>query len=144
MASQQNKTQVTTVAPADFLATVEPERRRLEGIELLAFFEQVTGLQAQMWGASLIGFGRYQYKYASGREGEYFLTGFSPRKGALTIYIMPGYRDMGEKLERLGKHKTGKSCLYLNKLADVDMRVLEEIVADGIAYMRENYTTFDE
>jgi len=144
MAKNQNKTQVTAVAPLDFLNTVEPERRQQEGKELLAFFERVTGLQGRMWGASIIGFGRYQYKYDSGREGEYFLTGFSPRKSALTIYIMPGYRDMADKLARLGKHKTGKSCLYLTKLSNADMDVLAEIVADGLAYMRAHYTTFDD
>lgn len=143
MAKSTNKTQVTTVSPAEFLAGVEPERRREEGRELLALFDRVTGLAAQMWGPSIIGYGRYHYTYESGRSGEFFLTGFSPRKSALTLYIMPGYRDMGEKLERLGKHKLGKSCLYINKLADVDRAVLEEIVLDGVAYMRANYETFD-
>lgn len=143
MAKATNKTQVTAVRPANFLAGIEPERRREEGRELLAFFDRVTGLEAQMWGPSIIGYGRYRYTYESGRSGEFFLTGFSPRKSALTLYIMPGYRDMAGKLERLGKHKTGKSCLYINKLADVDMAVLEEIVTDGVAYMRAHYETFE-
>ena len=99
-----------------------------------------------MWGPSIIGYGRYQYKYDSGREGESMLTGFSPRKQNLTVYIMPGYRfdSMQEKLGRLGKHKLGKSCLYINKLADIDMDVLEEIVVDGVAYMRDTYATSDD
>ncbi|MFT5508011.1 MAG: hypothetical protein ACI89J_001081 [Hyphomicrobiaceae bacterium] len=144
MAKATNLTQPTTVSPQDFLATVEPARRRDEGLELLAFFDQLTGLPAKMWGPTIIGYGRYHYKYESGREGDMILTGFSPRKTALTLYIMPGYRHMTEKLARLGKHKIGKSCLYINKLADVDMAVLEEIVLDGIDYMRTHYETFDE
>jgi hypothetical protein len=143
MAKAANKTQVTGQAPEAFLETVEPERRRAEGLKLLDFFSRVTGLTPQMWGPSIIGYGRYRYRYESGREGEYLITGFSPRKSALTIYVMPGYRDMGAKLARLGKHKTGKSCLYINKITDIDLDVLEEIVLDGIEYMRANYETFD-
>ena len=97
-----------------------------------------------MWGASLIGYGRYHYKYDSGREGDMLITGFSPRKANLVLYIMPGYRDLSDKLARLGKHKIGKSCLYINKLADIDMDVLREIVEDGLAYMKENYDTWPE
>lgn len=146
MAKAQNKTQVTKDDPASFIAAVEPEKKKADAEELLAFFNRVTGLKPQMWGPSIIGYGRYQYKYESGREGEFMLTGFSPRKQNLSLYIMPGYRfgDMQEKLSRLGKHKVGKSCLYINKLADVDMQVLEEIVRDGVAYMRETYETSDE
>jgi len=145
MAKAKNKTQVTAIEPSDFIAGVEPEKKRQDAGTLLAFFNRVTALKPQMWGPSIIGYGRYYYKYESGREGEFMLTGFSPRKQNLTIYIMPGYRydSMQEKLSRLGKHKLGKSCLYINKLADVDMDVLEEIVLDGMAYMRENYETFD-
>lgn len=143
MAKATNKTQPTALDPTEFLSTVEPERRREDGMALRAFFDRVTGLEAQMWGPSIIGYGRYHYKYDSGREGDHLITGFSPRKTALTIYVMPGYRDLSEKLARLGKHKIGKSCLYINKLADVDMAVLEEIVQDGITYMRANYETFD-
>ena len=139
-----NKTKPTTVLPRDFLATVEPERRREDGLALLDFFDRITGWTPQMWGGSIIGYGRYAYKYESGREGEFFITGFSPRQAALTVYIMPGYRDLSDKLARLGKHKTGKSCLYINKLADIDMIVLEEIVGDGIAYMEANYETWSE
>lgn len=145
MAKAQNKTTATTVDPAQFLETIEPDKKREDGKALLDFFDRVTGLKPVMWGPSMIGYGRYHYKYESGREGEFFLTGFSPRKQNLTVYIMPGYRsdEMQEKLSRLGKHKLGKSCLYINKLADVDMDVLEEIVRDGVAYMRETYQTWD-
>ena len=144
MAKANNKTQPTAIDPKTFLEAVEPERRRQDGEALLALFDRVTGLKAQMWGPSIIGYGRYHYRYDSGREGSHLITGFSPRKAALSIYIMPGYRDMSEKLERLGKHKIGKSCLYINKLADIDLAVLEEIIADGVAYMRANYETFDD
>ena len=146
MAKSTNKTVQTPVKPADFIASVEHDKRRVDGEKLLDFFDRITGLSAKMWGPSIIGYGRYHYKYDSGREGEFMITGFSPRKANLTIYVMPGYRygEMEEKLSRLGKHKLGKSCLYINKLEDVDLDVLEEIVLDGVAYMRENYETWDE
>ena len=144
MAKNENKTQPTDVSPADFIASVEHDRRREDGEVLLKWFEEVTGYTPRMWGPSLIGYGRYHYKYDSGREGDMLITGFSPRKANLVMYIMPGYRDMGEKLARLGKHKLGKSCLYINKLADIDMDVLREIVEDGVAYMTEHYETWPE
>ena len=90
-----------------------------------------------------MGFGRYEYHYKSGRSGEYFMTGFSPRKSNLSLYIMPGYQDLDDYLKRLGKHKMGKSCLYMNKLADIDMAVLKELVQYGVNSMLENYKTFD-
>lgn len=144
MAKSENKTQPTDVSPADFLTTVEPQRRRDDGFALLEFFNDVTGLKPRMWGPSIIGYGRYHYRYDSGREGEFMLTGFSPRKSALSLYVMSGFSNRADKLERLGKHKTGKSCLYVNKLADVDLGVLKEIVLDDLAYMRANYQTWDE
>ena len=146
MAKAENKTQVTKIDPKDFVAAVENPKRRADAEILLEFFERVTGLKAQMWGPSIIGYGRYHYKYESGREGEHLLTGFSPRKSNLVFYIMPGYRaeEMQEMLSRLGKHKLGKACLYVNKLDDIDMDVLEEIVLDGLADMRDRYQTWDE
>ena len=144
MARAQNKTRPTEILPEDFLASVEHPQRREDGFILLELFRRASGMQAKMWGPSIIGFGRYHYRYESGREGEHLMTGFSPRKSALSVYIMPGYRDLSPQLSRLGKHKIGKSCLYINKLADVDLAVLEEIVRDGIAYIRANYQTWDE
>ena len=135
----ENKTQPTQVTPREFLATVEPEKRRKQGEELLAFFETVTGWKARMWGPSIIGFGEYHYQYESGREGDFLATGFSPRKANLTLYIMPGYEDYGTILERLGKHKLGKSCLYINKLEDIDMDVLAELVKTGLADLEKKY-----
>ena len=142
----ENKTQATDADPQSFIAAVEHPTRRADAERLLSLFGEITGLEPKMWGPSLIGYGRYRYKYESGREGEFFLTGFSPRKANLSIHVMPGYRygEMGERLARLGKHKLGKSCLYINKLADVDADVLKEIIRDGVDYMRANYETWDE
>ncbi|MEM6852548.1 MAG: DUF1801 domain-containing protein, partial [Pseudomonadota bacterium] len=128
MAKADLKTKATNASPAAVIAALEYPTRKADAETLLAFFDRVTGLPAKMWGPSMIGYGRYAYRYESGREGEYFMTGFSARKTALSIYIMPGYADLTEMLSRLGKHKMGKSCLYINKLADVDMAVLEEMV----------------
>ena len=146
MAKAKNKTVATNDDPAAFIARVEPEKKRNDAAELLGFFNRITGMKPKMWGPTMIGYGRYHYKYESGREGEFMLTGFSPRKQNLTVYVMPGYQfeSMKEKLDRLGKHKLGKSCLYINKLADVDLDVLEEIVLEGITYMRDKYETWDE
>lgn len=144
MAKVENKTKPTAIAPEDFIASIDHPRRREDGMALLHFFNEITGLKPQMWGRSIIGYGRYAYQYESGHEGEFLLTGFSPRKAALSIYILPGYRDLSEELSRLGKHKTGKSCLYVNKLSDINMAVLKEIVLEGLQYMRGNYRTWDE
>ena len=92
----------------------------------------------------MIGFGRYHYRYDSGREGDFMLTGFSPRKANLVVYVLPGYDDIGDLLAQLGKHKIGKSCLYINKLADVDLGVLERIITQGVARMRQTYETWDD
>jgi hypothetical protein len=135
----ENKTQVTDVDPADFIAAVEHPTRRADAETLLEMMRRVTGCEPKMWGPTIVGFGRYHYTYESGREGEYMLTGFSPRKANLVLYVMPGYEDKDEILGRLGKHRIGKSCLYVNKLADVDLDVLEEIVATGVEEMRDRY-----
>ena len=105
----QNKTTQTAQSVKDFRAGVEPERRRKDAERLLQIFEEVTGFEGKMWGPSIVGFGRYHYKYDSGREGDFLATGFSPRKANLSVYILPGYTDFGAILDRLGKHKIGKS-----------------------------------
>ncbi len=127
-----NKTEVTEVAIAEFLAQVEPERRRADAQRLDEIFREVSGFEPRMWGPSIVGYGRYHYKYESGREGDFLATGFAPRKANLVIYIMPGYTDFSAILARLGKHKIGKSCLYINKLDDIDLAVLKELIAAGI------------
>ncbi len=143
MAKAKLKTTQNDKSPKDFIASVENDQRRKDAKTLLKLFNRVTGMKPKMWGSSIIGYGRYEYKYESGREGEFMMTGFSPRKTSSTIYIMPGYQDLSEMLDRLGKHKTGKSCLYINKLSDIDLDVLEEIINFGLDYMRRNYTTYD-
>jgi hypothetical protein len=144
MAKSESKTRPTAVKPKDFIAALEDGPRKQDAEKLLPWFERVTGLRAQMWGPTMIGFGRYHYKYDSGREGEAMMTGFSPRKTEMVLYILPGYRfeSMQEKLARLGKHKLGKSCLYIKRLSDVDVHVLGEIVKEGVAYVREHYRTW--
>ena len=141
-----NKTQPTPIDPVEFLNGVEPAQRCSDGLTLLEVFNRVTGLKPKMWGASMIGYGRYRYAYKSGRKGEYFLTGFSPRKQNLSVYIMPGYQwgNMQDHLARLGKHKLGKSCLYINTLSDIDMAVLANIVREGLDYMYAHYQTASE
>ncbi|MEM9739897.1 MAG: DUF1801 domain-containing protein [Pseudomonadota bacterium] len=141
----ENKTAPTQVNPRDFVAGVDHEVRRADAFRLLDIFSDITKLEPRMWGPSIIGYGRYHYKYESGREGDMLMTGFSPRKANLSLYILPGYAfgDMETKLSRLGKHKLGKACLYINKLADVDEAVLREIIIAGFEDVRSKYETFD-
>lgn len=127
-----NKTQATDNSVAEFIAGVEPARRQDDAITLNALFQDVTGWQPRLWGPSIIGYGQYHYTYASGREGDSLATGFSPRKANMVLYIMPGYADFDEILGRIGKYKLGKSCLYINKLDDVDLDVVAEIIRAGL------------
>ena len=120
-----------------FLNSVENEDKRRACWKVLEIMERATGAEAQMWGDSIVGFGLYRYKYASGREGEWFLTGFSPRKRNLTLYIMSGFDGYEALLGDLGKYKTGKSCLYINKLADIDLVVLKDLVEQSVRHMVE-------
>ncbi|AXT27207.1 DUF1801 domain-containing protein [Ruegeria sp. AD91A] len=132
MARSDNKTVPTDQSVEHFLTTVQPARRAEDAHELDKLFRATTGYTPLMWGPSIIGYGRYHYRYKSGREGDFLATGFSPRKSALVIYIMPGYADFGDLVARLGKHKLGKSCLYVNKLADIDSGVLSELIRAGL------------
>ena len=106
--------------------------RQADALALDAMFQKVTGWAPQMWGPSIIGYGSYHYTYDSGRSGDFLATGFCPRRSNMSVYIMPGYTDFSDILARLGKHKSGKSCLYINKLADIDMDVLAELVRAGL------------
>lgn len=124
----QNKTQKTGASVEEFLESVANPRRRQDGLAVLAMMREITGLEPEMWGPSIIGFGDYHYRYESGREGDFFLTGFSPRKQNLTLYIMGGLEGREDLLAKLGKHRTGASCLYINKLADVDTQVLRRLI----------------
>ena len=136
----ENKTRPTDQKVMEFLNSVEHKTRRADGLTLLKMMEEITGEDAVMWGSSIVGFGSYHYKYESGREGDMPLVGFSPRKQNLTLYIMAGFKRYEELLAKLGKHKTGKSCLYLNKLADVDQKVLREMVAASVEYLSKKYS----
>lgn len=135
----ENKTKATSVDPTQFVASVDHDVRRADAETLLTLFSEVTQLAPRMWGPSIIGYGRYHYKYDTGREGEFMMTGFSPRKANLVMYIMPGYTDHSAILNWIGKYKIGKSCLYINKLADVDMDVLKELIFAGFEDMKSKY-----
>lgn len=134
-----NKTKETDASVDTFIDTVDDPHKQKDSREMIELMQRVTGSKPKLWGSSLVGFGRYQYRYASGREGEFFLTGFSPRKTAFTVYVMPGFDGYAKQLERLGPHKTGKSCLYLKNLDAIDRNVLKEIIIDSVRHMREKY-----
>ena len=133
------KTKRTDASVIDFLNAVEHEGKRKDSFAILELMREVTGEEPAMWGPSIVGFGSYTYQYASGRQGEWMLVGFSPRKRNLTLYIMSGFDEYDSLLERLGKYKTGKSCLYINKLVDVDLQVLRELVQLSVQHMKESY-----
>ncbi len=137
----ENKTKPTDISVSEFLDGVENVQRREDTLEIVEMMTQITGHVPQMWGASLIGFGKYQYQYRSGHKGEFPLVSVSPRARNVTVYIMPGFDQFESLMNRLGKYKTGKSCLYLNRLADVDRSVLSELITKSVEYMREKYDT---
>jgi hypothetical protein len=134
----ENKTKPTTKSVPEFLEQIEDPKRKADCISISALMEKLSGSQPKMWGDSIVGFGDYRYKYASGREGDWFLAGFSPRKQNLTIYIMGYLEFYPHHLERLGKFKHGKGCLYIKQLEDVDMDVLEDLIASSIERLKAN------
>ena len=140
----KNKTQSTDADVPGFLEAVVPERRRADALRLDQIFRKVTEWQPRLWGPSIVGYGRYHYVYDSGREGDFLATGFAPRKANLVIYIMPGYADFGGILADLGKHRLGKSCLYINKMADIDEAVLERLIRAGLDDLRTRWEVFAE
>jgi hypothetical protein len=129
------KTQPTNQDPVAFLDRIEDPQRRADCHAVLAMMQKATGAPPVMWGAAIIGFGCYRYKYASGHSGEWPVIGFSPRKNDLTLYLMPGFETQGALMAKLGKHKTGKSCLYLKRLSDVDRPTLETLIANSVQAM---------
>lgn len=134
------KTKVNNASVTNFINSVPDETKRKDGHILLALFKKITGEKPKMWGTSIIGFGLYHYKSErSAQEGDWPLTGFSPRKQNLTLYIMLGFTDFTDLLKKLGKHKTSKGCLYINKLADVDMKILEKIIKTSFLAMKKKY-----
>ena len=126
------KTKPSDAGVEEFLQSVPDERKRADSRTLLEMMQAATGAPPQMWGGSIVGFGSYHYTYASGREGDWFVTGFAPRKQNLTLYLVGGLESHAELLAKLGKHKTGKGCLYINRLADVDRDVLAELLAAAV------------
>ena len=133
------KTKALEIEFSTFMAQIEPVERREEAPKLDAMFRKATGFAPRVWSGGMIGYGRYEYTYKSGRSGSWFATGFAPRKSKLSIYIMPGYANFQTILERLGKHTIGKSCLYANKLADLDMTVLEELIQAGLQDLQSRW-----
>jgi hypothetical protein len=132
MAKAANKTNATGADPASFLAAL-PESKRDEAQALDRLFRRATGWTPRMWGPAIIGYGRYHYRYETGREGDFLATGFAPRAHGFSVYIMPGYAEFGDILARIGKHKMGKSCLEFRRLADIDQEALAELIGAGLA-----------
>lgn len=139
IASQKLKTKQSNKSVKSFLNSVAGESRRNDCFKLLELMSEATGREPKLWGDSIVGFGQYHYQYASGREGDWMLTGFSPRKQNLVIYIMPGFSRYEKIMQDLGRFKTGKSCLYVRKLEDVRLEILSEIVAGSVQHMQEMY-----
>jgi len=135
------KTQPTVASVADFLAAVEPAGRRADAQMLATLLTEVSGETPVMWGTSIVGFGRYTYVNTTKKPADWPIIGFSPRKANLTVYIMPGFEGYEDLLARLGKHKTSVSCLYLNRLSDVDLDVLREMATRSVAWMRARYAS---
>lgn len=135
----KNKTTETTASVNDFLATVADDTRRQDCFTIVKLMEELSGFKAKMWGPAIIGFGSCHYKYESGREGDMPIIAFSPRKNDLTLYLSSDFDNRTELLARLGKHKTGKVCLYIKKLADVDMAVLKEMMVLSIKQVKSEY-----
>ena len=133
------KTVPTTASVDAFINAVEDPQKREDCRAVTAIMAEATGTPPQMWGTSIVGFGTYHYRYASGREGDFMEVGFSPRKRALTLYIMAGFSEYGDLLAKLGKHTTGKSCLYIKRLADVDQNVLREMVERSVRHIRDKH-----
>jgi hypothetical protein len=135
MASGELKTQKTKVSVKQFIDAIDDEKRRGDCRRLVEIMTDATGVQPVMWGPSIVGFGDYQYEAAAGRMNDFFITGFSPRKTALTVYLSTGYAKYADLLKNLGKHKTGGSCLYIKNLDDVDQEVLRKLIKTGVKDM---------
>jgi len=131
------KTKVNDASVMDFLKSVEDEQKRDDSLEIARIMEQITKEKPKMWGPSIVGYGSYHYKGASGREGDWMLIGFSPRKQNITLYIMPGFERYPGLMKKLGKHSTGKSCLYIKRLSDVDVDVLKELMTESLKVMKK-------
>jgi len=137
----ENKTQKNRASVTAFLSAIEDRQKKADARKVAAMMRRASGSRACMWGTAIVGYGSYHYKYASGREGDYFLVGFSPLQQNLVVYIMPGFEDFATLMKKLGKYKTGKSCLYINKLEDIDESILEKLIDRSVKLMRKRYET---
>ena len=135
------KTRPTRVNVTTFINAIDDAQKRKDAKKIAAMMRRATGKRATMWGDSIVGFGKYRYSNTAGKNFEWHVTGFSPRARNLTVYIMPGFSRFGALLKKLGKHKTSKSCLYINKLSDVDEDVLETLIRESVVRMRDVYET---
>ena len=138
MAQAKNKTQKTRASVKEFLAAVEHDQRRKDGETLVRLMRKITGKRAVMWGPSIIGFDKVHYQYESGREGDICRIGFSPRKAAISFYLPTGFPNAEKLKQKLGKYRSGKGCMYVNKLTDVDMQVLEQLIRESYEYSLDN------
>ena len=139
MAKAELKTKKNNASVKDFLDSIEDECKRKDCKEIAKMMRQASGKNAKMWGDAIIGFGEYQYKYASGREGDWMRIGYSPRKQNITLYIMDGFEKYDKLMSKLGKYKTGKSCLYIKRLEDVDKKVLGKLIEESVKYFDKKY-----
>jgi len=139
MAKTGLKTRYTGKSVKQFLNAVTDKQRREDCYTVLNLMKEITGEEPTLWGDSIVGFGRYHYTYESGREGDWFLTGFSPRKQNLTLYIMAGFDDYDDLMNKLGKYKTGKSCLYVKKLQDIDLPILKQLIKQSVVHTSKTY-----
>lgn len=133
------KTKETDNSVIEYISKVENEKRRQDAFRLLDIFTETTGFEAKMWGPSIIGFGSYHYKYATGHEGNAAYVGFSPRKAKMTLYFATGDAKREELLKKFGKHTSGKACVYINKLDDIDIEILKELIIQSIKFLKETY-----
>jgi len=133
------KTKLNKSSVEKFLNGVKDEQKRLDSFKIMNMMKKITKELPKMWGPSIVGFGSYHYKYESGHEGDMCIAGFSPRKNALTVYIMPGFDKFENLMKKLGKYKTGRSCLYIKRLEDVDLNILEKIISGSYKYMLAKY-----
>lgn len=139
MAKYEQKTKETDASVVEFIESVDSPKKREDAYKLLQIFEETSGFEAKMWGPSIIGFGSYHYKYETGHEGDAPLVGFSPRKAKISLYFATGDTERENLLEKFGKHTTGKACIYINKLADVDIEVLRSLITQSIRFLQKMY-----
>ena len=135
------KTKPSKASVTDFIGQIDDPQKKADARKVAAMMRKATGKRAKMWGTSIVGYGTYEYSNTAGKQIEWPITGFSPRKQALTVYIMPGFSMFGPLMKKLGKYKTGKSCLYIKRLSDVDETVLQKLIDGGVKRMRKAYET---